>query len=311
MRPLARESGAAALVLALVLAGCAGHHRKTSQYDLALYLQQQGRSDEALAAMQNSVNLDPDDPTPREALARMLYDRGWKARATQEWEKALASSSDDPSFFVEQGRPQRGAAWISDGVAAHKSAVVALIGAYLAEGDADSRGARWAAAASAYKRVTELDQDNVGAWPGLARASKKAGDNATAYTAYRRCFALLPKDPDVARNFGYAAYGMRKLNEAENGFRRYSVLKPDDAKGYNNEGTVLAEIGRFEESQACFDKALQIENNMTQALNGKGTAYYYQKRYDEARKMWARVLDLTPDDPTATENMHTLVKMGY
>jgi Flp pilus assembly protein TadD len=69
-------------------------------------------------------------------------------------------------------------------------------------------------------------------------------------------------------------------------------------------------MGRFDESQASFDKALQIENNMIQALNGKGTAYYYQKRYDEARKMWAQVLSLQPDDPTATENIATLVKMG-
>jgi tetratricopeptide (TPR) repeat protein len=50
---------------------------------------------------------------------------------------------------------------------------------------------------------------------------------------------------------------------------------------------------------------------MIPSLNGKATAYYYQKKYDEARKVWAHVLELAPDDPTALENIRTLVKMGY
>jgi tetratricopeptide (TPR) repeat protein len=310
MRHSAGTWTAALAVAALALSGCAGHQRKTSQYDLALYLQSQGKSDEALQAMQNSVALDPDDPTPREALAQMLFDRGWRAKALQEWEQALATSSDDPSFFAVEGKPMRSPAWIADGIQAHKRCVAALIKVYLAQGDEAAKGARWPDAAVNYKRVTELDTDSAPAWAGWATAARKSGDNDAAYAAYRRCFDLLPKDPDIAKFYGMAAHVQGKLNEAENGFRRYTVLKPDDAKGYNNEGTVLAEMGRFDESQASFDKALQIETNMIQALNGKGTAYYYQKRYDEARKMWNKVLELAPDDPTATENMRTLVKMG-
>jgi Flp pilus assembly protein TadD len=311
MRASAWSCTALAVGSVLALVGCAGHQRKVSQYDMALYLQSQGKSDEALQAMQNSVNLDPDDPTPREALAQMLYDRGWKAKALQEWEQALSSSSEDPSFYVVEGKPVRSSAWIADGVEAHKRAVAALIKIYLGQGDDAVKGARWPDAEASYKRVTELDQDNAAAWAGWANSARKAGDNDAAYAAYRRCFDLIPKDADIAKYYGMSAHVAGKLNEAENGFRRYTVLKPDDARGYNNEGTVLAELGRFEESQASFDKALQIETNMIQALNGKGTAYYYQKDYADARKMWAQVLGLTPDDPTATENMRTLVKMGY
>jgi len=302
---------ALALLAPLAGLGCAGHHRKTSQYDLGIYLKSQGKADEAEAAMRTSVAADPSDPTPREALAQMLYEKGWRSQAQQEWEKALASSSEDPAFYTGEDKPQRSPAWIADGIEAHKRAVAALVRLYTAQGDDATKGARWPEAAAAYKRVTELDQDSSAAWLGWAKAARKQADADNTYLAFRRCFDLLPKDPDVARYYGMAAYAQHRLNEAENGFRRYTVLKPDDAKGYNNEGTVLAEMGHFDESQASFDKALQIENNMFQALNGKGTAYYYQKRYDEARKMWAQVLDLAPDDPVATENMRTLVKMGY
>ena len=301
----------AAGLLALLLVGCAGPQRRGSQYDLGLYLKQQGKADEAMEAFKGSIALDPEDPTPREALAALYFERGWKAQAMQEWENAYAKSSDDPAWYVQEGKPQRSSAWIADGVDSRKRAVEALVKLYLADGAEATKGARWNDAATAYKRVTELSTDDAVAWPGWAKAAKKLKDAPVAYAAWKRSAELSPKDADTSKELGYAAYGLQKLNEAEAAFRRYTVLKPDDPKGYNNQGTVLAELGKFDESHASFDKALQIEKDMLPALNGKGTAYYNQKRYDEARKMWAHVLELSPDDPVAKENIRTLVKMGY
>ena len=300
-----------AALAVLVLAGCAGGQRKHSQYDTGIYLKQQGKADEAVEAMQRSLAQDPDDPTPREALAQLYFEKGWRAQAIQEWEKALSNSSEDPAWYVQEGKPKRSAAWIADGVESRKRALDALVKLYLAQGEEATKGARWNDAATAYKRVTELDKDNAAAWPGWARAAKKLKDGETAYAAWKRSSELNPKEADFSKELGYAAYGLQKLNEAEAAFRRYTALKPDEAKGYNNVGTVLAELGRFDESHAAFDKALQLEKDMIPALNGKGTAYYNQKRYDEARKMWAHVLELSPEDPVAKENIRTLVKMGY
>lgn len=301
-----------AMGLALgMLAGCAGGGRKVSQYDLALYLQQQGKGDDALQALQRSLALDPDDPTPREALASAYFARGWRTQAVTEWEKTLEKSSEDPSFYVGEGKPLRGQAWISDGVEAHKRAVAGLVKCYLGLADEAFKGGRFEDAAKAAQRVTQLDPDNATAWPLVARSDKKLKDADGAYGAWKRCAELAPKDADTAKELGFAAFGLQKLNEAEDAFRRYTVLKPDDPKGYNNQGTVLALLNRFDESQASFDRALAIQQDMIPSLNGKATAYYYQKRYDDARKLWARVLELVPDDPTATENIRTLVKMGY
>ncbi|HXB98433.1 MAG TPA: tetratricopeptide repeat protein [bacterium] len=299
------------LALALGLAACAGSQRKVSQYDLALYLQGQGKPDEAMQALQRSLAIDPDDPTPREALAQAYDKKGWRTQAVEAWEQTVQRSSDDPNYYSSDGKATRSQAWIGDAVDAHKRAVAALVRCYLEAADTAFKGARFDDAAKADKRVTELDVDNATAWPLLAKSDKKLKDGQGAYDAWKRCADLAPKDPDTIKELGFAAFGLTKLDEAEDAFKRYTALQPADPKGYNNQGTVLALLNRFAESQASFDKALAIQPDMVAALNGKATAYYYQKRYDTARTVWAHVLELSPDDPTATENIATLTKMGY
>ncbi len=295
-----------------LLAGCAsGGKGKGSKYDLGQYLEKQGKSEEAITAYQQSLQLDAEDPTPREALAAAYFAKGWRTQAQQEWEGVLEKSSTDPSFFSREGKPARKAAWIADGVEANKRATKALIDVYTTLATEAVKESRWADAAKAWKRVTELQEAGIDGWLGLARAYKKLKDVDSAYPAWKKVAELTPKEAEPFKELGYATFQLEKLNEAEAAFRRFSVLKPDDPLGYNNHGTVLAKLNRFEEAQSAFDKALGIQTDMVQALNGKATAYFYQKDYPNARKIWGRVIELYPDDPTAKENIRTLVKMGY
>jgi tetratricopeptide (TPR) repeat protein len=308
---MSKSNALTILVLGLMLSACGGAQRKVSQYDLGQLMLKNGKAEEAIKAFQRSLALDPEDPTPRHALAEQYYAKGWRAQAMQEWEKAWELSSTDPAFYAGEGKPVRSAAWIADGIESHKAAQERLLAFYLEDAETAAKESRWAESAAAFKRVCELDPAHVKAWPGWAKAAKKLGQKDVAYEAWKKSSLLLPKEADIYKELGYAAYGLQKLNEAEAAFRRYGALNPDDPKGYNNQGTVLAELGKFGEAQAAFDRALQIEKDMIPALNGKGTAYYYEKDYDKARKAWARVLELAPDDPVAKENIRTLVKMGY
>jgi superkiller protein 3 len=297
---------------ALLAAGCAsGGKSRGSKYDLGVYLQQQGKSEEAIQSFQQSLQMDPEDPAPRQALAAAYFAKGWRTQAVQEWESVLEKSSTDPSFFQKEGKPPRKAEWIADGIEANKKAVESLIDVYSAIAAEAVKESRWADAAKAWSRVTDLQPDKSEAWLGLARAYKKLKDVEKAYPAWKKVAELMSKEPEPFKELGYACFQLEKLNEAEAAFRRYCVLKPDDPVGYNNHGTVLAKLDRFEEAQSTFDKALGIQTDMVQALNGKATAFFYQKNYPEARKVWAHVIALYPEDPTATENIRTLVKMGY
>ena len=301
-------------MVGLGLTACAsggGGKLRGSKYDLGQYLAKQGKSEEAITAYQQSLQLDAEDPTPRQALAAAYFAKGWRTQAVQEWETVLEKSSTDPTFYHKEGKPDHKAEWIADGIEANKKTVEALVEVYTTMAGEAVKESRWADAAKDWKRVTELQPSSSEGWLGLARAFKKLKDVEGAYPAWKKAAELLPKEPEPFKDLGYVCFALEKLNEAEAAFRRYSVLKPDDPLGYNNHGTVLAKLDKFEEAQSTFDKALAIQKDMVQALNGKATAYFYQKDYVNARKTWAHVLDLYPDDATATENIRTLVKMGY
>ena len=291
--------------------GCAGGGTKGSQYDLGLYHKNHNENEKATDAFQRSVLIDASDPTPREALAQAYFERGWRAKAIQEWELVLENSSTDPAFYQQEGKPQRSAAWINDGIAAHKRAITALITAYTAQGEESVGKVLWPDAAVAFKRITELDPENASAWTSYGKAAKKSKDANGYYAAFKKLAKLQPKEADVQKDLGYAAFGLEKLGEAEAAFRKYTQLKPEDPKGYNNLGTLLAQTDRNASAIKAFDKALELQPGMPQALNGQGTAHFNQKEYDHARALWAKVLEQDPDDAVAKENIRTLTQMGY
>jgi tetratricopeptide (TPR) repeat protein len=293
-----------------LLGGCASAPRHYSHYDMAMVYKGQNKLDKAIAEFQASIAVDPNDPTVYNALAELYYAQGNRDGAIDAWEKALGCGSTDPSFY-QKGTAKRSVAWIGDAVKAFQAAQDEIIKPYMeAAGELDKEG-RWAEAIVIWGKVVAIQKDNLEAWSDMAKANKKLNNIPAAFDDYKAASQLNPKDISLQKNYGYMAFSMMKLNEAEDAFRKWTELDPTNPLSFNNLGAVLAKLERYDEAYAAFDKALAEQPDMVAALNGKATAYYYQKNYDEARKIWGHVLELAPDDPTATENIRTLVKMGY
>ncbi len=295
---------------ALVLAGCAGTPKKYSHYDRGMQLRGDGKTDEAILEFQQSLQAEPQDPTVQNALGDAYYAKGFKEQALAAWEKALESGSTDPSFY-QKGGVIRSAEWIDDGIKSFTAARDNAVRAWMDLAASHVEKGNWADAIALWEKVVRHQKDQLDAWRGLGKGYKKLKDMQKAYPAWKAAVELAPKEPDLQKEFGYAAFATGALNEAESAFRKWVALDPSNPLAYNNLGAVLAKMERYGESYAAYDKALEKHPDMIAALNGKGTTYYYQKKYDEARALWAKVLELAPDDPTAKENIRTLVKMGY
>lgn len=298
------------LLLGACLVGCAHGPKKYSHYDMGMYLKSQNKIDEAIAELQQSEAIDPDDPTVHNALAEIFYPKGQRDQAIAEWEKAIATGSTDPAFY-QKGDKKRSVDWIGDGVKAFQAAQDEIIKPYMEEASEYFDKGQTAEAVVVWSKVVAIKKDDLDAWKALGKAQKKLKNIASAYDAYKEASQLSPKEWQLQKEYGYAAFAMGKLNEAEDAFRKWTELDPTNPLSYNNLGAVLAKLQRYDDAYAAYDKALEEQPDMLAALNGKATAYYYQKNYDEARQIWGHVLELAPDDPTAKENIRTLVKMGY
>lgn len=299
-----------ALLVAALAAGCAHGPKKYSHYDMALYLKSQNKVEEAIAELQNSLTADADDPTVHNALAEIFYAKGMRDQSVSEWEKAIATGSTDPAFY-QKGQKKRSVEWIGDGVKAYQAAKESIIRPYMEQAAEHFDKGDIAEAAAIWAKIVEIKPDHLDAWKFLGKAHKKLKNIPSAYDAYKAASKLAPKEWQLQKEYGYAAFALGKLNEAEDAFTKWVELDPTNPLSYNNLGAVLAKLERYDQAYEAYDKALEKQPDMLAALNGKATAYYYQKNYEEARRIWGHVLEIAPDDPTAKENIRTLVKMGY
>ena len=106
---------AATLLLALLTAASLqAAKKKYSHYDMAMNLKAQNKIDEAVIELQNSISVDPDDPTVHNALAEIQYAKGSRDAAVLEWEKAIACGSTDPAYY-QKGVKKRSVEWIRRG----------------------------------------------------------------------------------------------------------------------------------------------------------------------------------------------------
>ena len=302
-----------AMVAGLAVAmsvGCAKIPKKYSHYDMGQLLKSQNRIDEAIAEYTQSIVIDGDDPTVHNTLAETYYAKGMRDQAISEWEKAIASGSTDPAFY-QKGEKKRSVEWIGDGVKAYQAATDSIIKPYMESAQEFYDKGMIAEAAATWNKVVAIKKDHLEAWRLLGKAYKKLKDMPGAYGAFKAAVALSPKEAVLQKEYGYAAFALSKLNEAEDAFQRWVELDPSNPLSFNNLGAVLAKLERYDDAYAAYDKALEKQPDMIAALNGKATAYYYQKNYDEARRIWGHVLEIAPDDPVAKENIRTLVRMGY
>ena len=286
--------------------------RSYSHYDMGRMLLAENKVDGAIEEFKKSLAVDPVDPTVHEALASLYFDKGYKDLAIDQWNKALEYSSENPGDFQPgpDGK-KRSSQWIDDGIAARKRALEGLQSALNARAMDNYKLKKYEEALADWKAVTEMNALNKEAWEGLGYSYKKLKQGENSYAAWSEVIRLDKKDSKAAKNHGYAAFALGKIKEAEKSFTRFIELEPDNHLGYNNLGTVMSEQRRFGLAMDQFNRALQIKPNFVEALNGIATAHYYKKEYQKARDVWGKVLDLEPENPTAKENIRTLVRMGY
>jgi tetratricopeptide (TPR) repeat protein len=165
----------------------------SAQLALANALQADGRTDEAIAALERYTARAPRDADALQQLAS-LYEL--RARDAEERAGAEAAESQATLFVTEDLRPSdnRLAAALFDAPistrleeetsARAQEAFMAVQDAYRKE-------------ASVYRKLTALLPDDPSMFFDLGRTSQFSGDIPTAIRAYERFLALAPDDPNA------------------------------------------------------------------------------------------------------------------
>lgn len=136
----------------------------------------------------------------------------------------------------------------------------------------------------------------------LGSAQLNGGNYPDALRELLRAQELDPKNPVIQNNLGLVYFFRERYDLAEKHLRKSVDLDSTYTEGRNNLARVLIEKGQY----ANAEKELQVVmNDLTYPTPGKayinlGLAKFNQKAYPEARSAFAKVLEATPDDCTAS-----------
>jgi Flp pilus assembly protein TadD len=269
-----RQAIVAALLAALVLAGCATGRREPTATAASATSEDQLRERAALAL-----------ETGRAAQAKQLY--GSILAAAPDDPEALAGLSEaevllgDYGAGLEHGRKAASLAAERADVKARalRNAGVALL-----------LTGRAAEAEQALETAVELDPTSWRGWNALGRArdARQAWEEARA--AYERALALTTDQGPVLNNLGMSRLSAKDYDGAAALFVRALEVSPDLAAAETNLRLALALAGRYEETVAGVDAAA-----LPDALNNAGYAALLRGDYANARILLLRAIDASPD----------------
>jgi tetratricopeptide (TPR) repeat protein len=165
-----------------------------AQLALATALQGEGRTDEAIVALEAYTKLRPDDAEAFQTLAGL-----YATKATQAEERAQAAQIEGAAAFFgnELTNPsgklaeQLGTDPITQYLQqqasqAYQTAFTEAQGAYTQE-------------AGAWRKLTQIDAGSANNWLSLGLAAQQAGDTPEAIRAYTRYLRLAPDSPQAAQ----------------------------------------------------------------------------------------------------------------
>ncbi|WP_328362016.1 tetratricopeptide repeat protein [Streptomyces sp. NBC_00445] len=297
------------------------------------------RADEALAAYDRTVELNPDEPSAwlnRGNLLRSLerseealacYDRalelrsdmahawGGRAGALQEldrfgeaeeaFDRALELRPRDQNFLLDRAllrsRQNRPAESLVD-LDRALSIAPRFFKAHYNKAVALLDLSRPAEAVEVLKRAAEMEPDDAGVWSNLMRAAyrQKRYEQALEYMEKAR---LLGGDTvDLLVYEGAIHADLHGNDDKELAcYERALELDPDSAWAWFSKAGALYALGRLQETLPCYDRAVELLPDYTAAWKWKSVTLRELDRPDEALAWIDRATQALPDEPTLWE----------
>jgi predicted TPR repeat methyltransferase len=211
-----------------------GAHRPDQLRQLAAALHQDGKTEQAIAALEHASGLDPRCPDFPYSLGMILSEQGKVRDAATCFERALAL---DPSHA----------------------------GACLQLGDALMDLHEYDRARATYKRALTLRVPFPEAHNNLAAALLHLGDPHAAIVECRQALVERPGYALALNTFGAALGRLGRVEEAIAILRQAISSRPAYANAYHNLGNMLDQAGRVQEAKQAYHAALRINPSSEEA----------------------------------------------
>src|SRR5262245_15881713 len=161
-----------------------------------------------------------------------------------------------------------------------------------------------------YERAVQLDPDFAVAWARLSRANAflyfgggddilAARDDA-AKRALENAQKLEPNSPETLLALGYYQYHvLSDYGPAKTTFERVSKMLPNSSEVLLALARIARREGHWDQSVVYDEQALTLDPRNRELLGDTSWNYTMLRQFSAALKIEDRVLDITPNNPTA------------
>jgi tetratricopeptide (TPR) repeat protein len=198
-----------------------------AHYNLGIALNNQGKTDEAIAHYREAIELRPSYAEAHYNLGRLLARKGQLDDAVTHYEKALEINPADAEAQNNLGVTLFGSGRVDEAIA-H------------------------------YQEALKIRPDYAEASCNLASALLSKGDLDGAIAYYSMCLALLPNQAEPEYNLASALLRKGRTDEAIAHYKKALELRPDSADAHANLGSAFLEKGRVQDAIAAYRNALRI-----------------------------------------------------
>jgi len=228
-----------------------------------MIFRQQGNHDQALAAFNKALEIDPNQTAGFIKRGNLFADRGHLDRAVADYSAAIKV---DPKFAL----------------------------AYLNRGLAFAKRGEFDKVIADTSKALELDPKLGSAYFIRGAAYANRGDKHRAIAEFGQAIRLDPKNPLAHNDRGLAFADQGEYDRAIADYTAALRLDPKLTLAYINRGIAFRLKGNLERAVAEFTKALRLEPRSLQAYFNRGLAYLDAKDFDKAALDFERVLRLDP-----------------
>ena len=298
-------------------------------------LHNSGHYQEALAAYERAIELDPNFADAYDAKGDALFSLNRYSGALAFYERAMQLDPDYAHAYEGKGNVLYNLGRYQDALMAYEQAIQldpTSVSACNGKGDALYYLKHYQQALVAYGRAIQLDPTFASAYNGKSWTLWQLGRHEEALVAAEQAIQLEPNsafaydgkgnalysllryeeavlaygqairlDPTLTHAHdgkGWALWRLRRAEEALEAYNHVLALNPHHASAYNGKGNALYDLGRYQEALQAYERAIQFNPQLARAYNNKGALLYDFKRYEEALAAHERAIQLRPNKGT-------------
>jgi tetratricopeptide (TPR) repeat protein len=270
------------------------------------------RYKEALAAYEQAIRLDPGFTLAYNNKADALANLGRNKEALIACEQALRLDAHLAVAFCTKGEILANLKRFEEALVAYEQALLLNpqdIFTYYYKGMALEYLKRYEEALATYEQAIRLD-------PGFALAYTQKGNTFVSLRRYEEALAAgeqaLRLDPGLALASwvkGLALGCLKRYEEALAAYEQAIRFNPHFAPAYNNKADALTNLGRHEEALIACEQAIRLDAHLAVAYCTKGEALASLQRFGEALVAYEQALFLDPNH--AFTHFSRGVALGY